>query len=283
MAHSLFRLASSIYNTPHAVSPASLNVVLDYLEHRNGDVEFARFNDSSRHRDEDDEKYPNGLGILRVDGTLTYRPVMTMCGEVGTSYQSLVRRTEEMAKAGVSTIVMEVSSGGGQATCCFETAQEIREICDDNGISLIGYADEMAASAAYALLCVCDTVIANPSAMVGSIGVVVALLDDSKAMSNAGLKRIFLTAGQSKVPFEADGTFKESFLEDIQARVDTLNEEFLSHVSAHTGLDTEVVRGFEAKTFDAKTALSNGLVNSVMTAKEFAQYIAHITKEPNEA
>jgi ClpP class serine protease len=283
MAHSLLRLTESVYNVPHCITPSSLTVVLDYLENRNNGAELARYDDKPK-QPAQAQTYPGGFGVLSVDGSLTYKPVMGACGELnGTSYQSLINQTEAMAAAGVKTIVMEVASGGGQAAHCFETANEIRAICDENGINLIGYADEMAASAAYALISVCDVVIANPSAQVGSIGCVVALLDDSKAMDRAGLKRIFITSGESKVPFDADGSFKKSFLEDIQARVDMLNEDFTSHVSQYTGLDAKTIRSFEAKVFTAQEALKLGLINSVMTNKEFAQYVAQAIKEPNEA
>lgn len=284
--HSLFRLSSRVHNTPHLITPDALTVILDYLEDRNS-PEF-RLGVSERvladaSTEDDVPNYSNGVGVLLVDGSLTYKPVMTMCGEVGTSYQTLVQRTEQFISAGARTIVMEVSSGGGEASHVFEAANEIRALCDDNNVRLIGYADTMAASAAYALISVCDVVVANPSAQVGSIGCVVALLDTSAAMDKAGLKRIFITSGESKVPFADDGTFKKSFLNDIQARVDALNDEFTAHVSRYTGLDDKTIKGLEAKVFDAKTAQSIGLINSVMTTKEFAQYVAHVTKEPNEA
>lgn len=286
MAHSLLRLSSRVYNTPHLITRESLSVILDYLDSRNS-LEFQMTSAESAEGDTSvniaAEQPAPDVGLLRVDGSLTYKPVMTMCGEAGTSYQSLVRQTQAMADAGIKTIVMEVSSGGGEASHVFEAANDIRSICDDNEIKLIGYADTMAASAAYALISVCDIIIANPSAQVGSIGCVVALLDTSVAMEKAGLKRIFITSGESKVPFDDKGAFKQSFLDDIQARVDELNAEFTAHVHDYTGLAEKTITGFEAKVFSAKEALDNGLVNAVMTNKEFAQFVAQSTKEPNEA
>lgn len=282
--HGLFRLSARVYNTPHLITPASLSVILDYFETRNA-LDF-RLEKPELAVDTTTYTYTapsnnNEVGLLRVDGSLTYKPVMTMCGEAGTSYQSLVDQVEQMAEAGIKTIVMEVSSGGGEAGHCFETANDIRAICDANEINLIGYADTMACSAAYALISVCDQIVANPSASVGSIGCVVALLDTSKAMDQAGLKRIFIASGESKVPFAEDGSFKQSFLDDIQTQVDALNTEFAEHVSAQTGLDTSTIMGFEAKVFTAADALSNGLINAVMTNKEFAQFVAQSTKESN--
>lgn len=275
--HSLYRLYTKLHNTPHLITPDAFAVVLDYMEQRNSDgFKLMKFDGEA---DAQNVGSASGdIGVLRVDGSLTYKPVMTMCGEAGTSYSSLVASVEEMADAGVKTLVMEVTSGGGEASHVFEAAEDIRAICDDAGIKLIGYADTMAASAAYALIAVCDEVVANPSASLGSIGCVVALLDTSKAMEQAGLKRIFITSGESKVPFAEDGSFKKEFLDEIQADVNRLNVEFANHVQKHTGLDISTIMGFEAKVFSAEEAVKLGLANKVMTTKQFAQYVASLHK-----
>jgi len=281
-SHGLFRLASKVWNTPHLIHPEAFRVISDYFVKRNSDG-FRLDPIYPDDDDDDDNQYnaavtSNGIGVLRVDGSLTYKPVMTLCGEVGTSYQQLVDDTQEMAAAGIKTIVMEVSSGGGQASHCFETAAAIRDICDENGIQLIGYADEMACSAAYALICVCDTVIANPSAELGSIGVLIALMDTSKALEMQGYKPIFISAGENKIPYQEDGSFKQSFLDSLQEDVDRLNQEFVAHVSNYTGLDKKTIIDFQANTYDAQTAVQLGLANAVMTSKEFAAYVAQAHK-----
>lgn len=278
MNHSLYRLYSKLHNTPHLITASEFNVVLDYLEARNaGDVQLSSTVEI-KPRQVGEMRKSEQVGLLRVDGSLTYKPVMTVCGEVGTSYQSLVDQVEEMADEGIKTIVMEVTSGGGEASHVFQAAEDIRAICDENNIQLIGYADTIAASAAYALISICDEVIANPSASIGSIGCVVALLDTSKAMEQAGLKRIFVTSGESKVPFAEDGSFKQEFLDEIQADVNRLNGEFAAHVSKYTGLGVETIMGFQAKVYSAEEAVELGLANKVMTNKQFATYVANLHK-----
>ncbi len=274
--HSLFRLVSKIHNTPHLITPEAFNVVLDYLDRRNSPT----FEMDYSEPDEPDEmpNYQNGLGVLHVSGSLTYKPVYGLCGEVGTSYCSLVEQVEAMAEAGVSTIVMEVDSGGGEASHVFQAANDIRKMCNDSNIRLIGYADTYACSAAYALISICDEVIANPSSTLGSIGCVVALLDVSKAMEQAGLKRIFITSGENKVPFDADGSFKQDFLDEVQTDVDDLNEEFAQFVSDNIGVNAEDIMALQAKTFNAKDAVSKGLANKIMTNKEFEAYIVGLHK-----
>lgn len=276
MNHSLFRLTQKVYNTPHLITQEAFNVILDYLDYRNSEkFKMSEWDDEALTAEEE-KPYADGLGVLRVDGSLTYKPVMTLCGEAGTSYTSLVSTVEEMAAEGVRTIVMEVTSGGGEASHVFQACEDIRAICDSHNIKLIGYADTMAASAAYALISICDEVIANPSASLGSIGCVVALMDTSKAYEQAGLKRIFITSGANKVPFAKDGSFKKEFLEEIQADVDRLNDEFAAHVSKFTSLDVETIKNFEAGMFHAEEAVEKGLANAVMTNKQFAQYVAKL-------
>lgn len=272
--HGLTRLTESLYNVPHFVLPSTLDIVLSYLDKRNIGLEMDIEEDDDEENDGGAE-IVGGIGYINISGALTYRPVRGICGEVvGCSYTGLLEQFETMAEAGVKTIVMEFSTPGGQASHIFEYADEIRAICDEYEIELLGYAQEMACSAGYALLCQCDEVIVNPDAVVGSIGCVVALTDISKAMEKEGIRRIFISAGSAKVPFADDGSFKPEFIAKVQKDVDKANEMFVTHVSKHTGLSAEEIKNFNAETFDAQEALEKGLVNSVMTNAQFAAYVA---------
>ena len=284
MSHQLLRLTTSLYNTPHLATPATLEACLAFLDSRNqgtpgvSEKLWSSLDTSTRHPDSGELVYASGIGVIPVEGALTYKPVGGLCGDVGTSYESLVDDTENMAKAGVKTLVFEYGTGGGEATHVFEAARKIRSIADENGMQLIGYADTMAASAGYALMSVCDVRIANPSASVGSIGCVVALLDTSKYESNLGVKRIYVTSSEGKVPFADDGTFKESFLADISSTVNTLGDEFCEFVSEFTGLSFDEVKATDAKCFTAKKAMEVGLVDLVMTRDEFHTFVSYAHK-----
>lgn len=310
MAHQLLRLTETIYNTPHLITSEAFKVALDYLTERNStsfmlprkktgklvpgvapdgsldpDPEAAEDEDTVAGNDKDYDSNDNNsskimpsFGMLSVEGSLTYKPLMTECGQVGVSYKDLSESVEDMIEAGVTTIAMCIDSGGGQADGCFETASDIRQMCDDADVKLIGYVDTMACSAAYALAVVCDQLILNPSATVGSIGCVVALMDTSKAMEMAGLKQIFVTSGDNKVPFAADGSFKQEFLEQIQKDVDNLNSQFEQHVSSYSELSIADIRKMQAQVYNAKDAVAMGLATNIMTNKQFAAYAADIHK-----
>ena len=220
---------------------------------------------------------PEDTALLKVEGTLTRKLAPSFLsggGGVNANYIGLINQAKDIAtQPNVKRVVMMVDSGGGEAYTCFETAKEIKAIFQAKGIKLIGYNDGMAASAAYALLCVCDEVISNPDARSGSIGVVVSLMNNSGALEKAGYKRSFITAGANKVPFEPNGEFTAKFLEGLQKDVDSIYQNFLSHVSLHRNITIKQVEETKASVFRAEQAKEKGLIDKVMTSRQFQEYL----------
>ena len=114
--------------------------------------------------------------------------------------------------------------------------------------------------------------------MVGSIGVLIQLVNDSEALKKAGYERTFITAGADKVPFDAEGAFTDSFKERLQGQVDTLYEGFTAHVAEHRGLTVEAVKATEANVFLAQEAIDLGLADSIMTVEDFYTYLADVAQ-----
>ncbi len=266
----VLRLTSELYNQPHLISELAFNTITSYLGMRNMGMlvspEAAPVAPAA-------PEAVGKIGIINIHGSLTNKPVVSMCGEAGTSYASLVNQMSELIDIGCKTIVLDVDSGGGEAFNCFQTADALRAMADSNGVYLVSYVQSMAASAAYALACCADEVVCHPQGQVGSIGVLVALMNDSKALEKEGYARSFVTAGANKIPFDDNGDFREGFLADIQTRVDELYGEFCAHVAHYTGLSVEDVQATEASVFAGPKGLKMGLVNSIMTNEEFATYI----------
>lgn len=279
----LLRLTEALYSRPHLISQAGFNAVSHYLDNRNKfglmnfDAPVAAPEDSEDAEDIDDFDPESGVGVINIEGALTYKPVMDMCGAIGCSYEDLLEQTEEMIDAGAKIIVFNCDSGGGEGYAAFETGNEIRKMCDEAGVYSIAYNDGCMASACYALAVQADEVISNPSAETGSVGVLIALCNDSKHLEQEGYTRSFISAGAQKIPFEDDGSFKSEFLADLQMKVDTMYEQFTSYVAGYTGLSVEAVKATEARCYMAQDALDIGLINKIMTRSELVDYI--VTKQ----
>lgn len=222
-------------------------------------------------------------GVIPITGLLLdkYDPFLDWYIGI-TAYETVVNDLKLMLEAGAETIIFEVNSGGGQAFNMMSTASYIRELADQYNANLITYNDGVMASAAYGLGVIADEVIAHPDAETGSVGVVVSLTDYSKMYEKYGIKKLWITAGEGKVPYNEDGSFSQSFLDDVQAKVNALYEKFTSHVSQYRPTSQADIKDLGAKTYSTDLAIENKLVDSSMTREEFRNYIHNLLTEKNK-
>mgnify|MGYP003434553538 FL=1 len=277
-AHALIKLTSKLYNSPQLITQDIFAPILDYLTLRNAGLIEMKTTTKEAPKKPEYVKASSGksIGEIQVSGALTYKPVEMMCAPNGTSYQQLVTDTEQLISQGVKTILYTHASGGGEAAHCFTTANRLRELADANGVTLVTYIDEMSASAALALGIISDHVVIHPSAKTGSIGCVCAVVDRSKALADAGLKPIFISSTAGKTPYQSDGSFSQSFLDNLQAEVTELGNQFAQHVEKYTGMPSEKFLSLDAQVFNASRAKELGLVTAVMNHQEFADFLANL-------
>lgn len=214
------------------------------------------------------------VGVIPIKGSLTYEETgfEALCGM--TSYESIQGQAEYLIKKEkVNEIILDVNSGGGQAYGCFEAAQAVRNLADSNNVKITTYVDGVAYSGGYAWASIADEVILNPMGRVGSIGVVLPLTNYAEKDKKEGIKRIYITSGKSKVPYDEEGNFTEAALDEFRKSSKIIYDEFVGHVAEMRGIDRQSVVDTEAKTFDAKTALSLNLIDSIMTKEQFYNHV----------
>lgn len=276
----LLRLTSILYNTPHLMLPASLERVFTYLDDRNNHAELAVQLEKKPKERNVQYVAETQVGVLSVSGPLTYIEYEAMCGEQNSSYQQIVDDFDKLCSMGAKTIVMDVDSPGGMAYGMAETGRYLRKKADEKGIQLVAYVDGVSASAAFGLSVAAHEIIANPDAELGSVGVVVKLRNMNKAMNNAGVEDTYIYAGDSKIPFKEDGSFREDFLADIQYKVDALYQQFTEYVADMRGIDVGVVKSTQAKVLMAQDAIKIGFADKVMTREDFSNYLADLVEKP---
>lgn len=285
MPHALFRLREKTLNTPQLMSIQGFDAIAKYLDDRC--AKDFKLEASEDFRGEANERYSFnadlGVATLSIDGPLSYRPVTMFgmdCG--GTSYTQLKEDFTYLVENGAKTIALTTDSPGGEAHGLFPTAQYMRDLADQNGVKILSFVDGMSASAGYGLTSIADEIIVSPGSEVGSIGVVVRLMNDSKALEKEGYERSFVYAGNSKVPYAEDGSFRPDFINDIQSKVDSLYVEFTEFVANQRNLSVDSVKSTEARTFLPKEAAELGLIDHVMTVESFYNYLADTAQKPQE-
>ena len=275
MAHELIRLRSKLFDTPLLVDSKSFESILNYVDKRcegnvdvtpKADNEFSMY--STLHYAE------SNLGVIHISGPLTNKSTgwEAFCG--GTSYESIKEDFEALLEAGTKTVAFMVESGGGEAYGMMDTGNYLRKLADENGVKIISYVDGLSASAAYGLTAISDEIISNKNSEIGSIGVLIRLMNDSKALEMKGYERSFISAGTEKIPFAEDGSFRKEFLDDLQYKVDALYTDFTEYVAEHRKMTVEAVRNTQANTFLAEDAIALGLADKVMTQEDFYSYLS---------
>lgn len=282
--HSLFRMKGKLANTPHLIEQTSFNSIMEYFDKRletDFEVKPKTWFDDDEIRTPADPnaKYYDSstkTAVMYIEGPLTAKTSgwEALCG--GTSYEMLKSQMQAFVNYGATTVAMIQDSGGGEAHGMMDSANYVRQLADENGIKLISYVDGMSASASYGWSVIADEIIMSADSQVGSVGVLIQLMNNSKMLEKAGIERTFITAGKDKVPFAEDGSFTSEFKERLQGQVDTLYDSFTSHVATHRGMSQDAVKATEANVFLADEAIKLGLADKIMTVEEFYDYLAQI-------
>ena len=275
MAHELTRLRSKLFNTPLLVDSKSFESVLNYVDKRcEGNTTVEKKTESEFSMYSTLHYAETNLGVIHISGPLTNKSTgwEALCG--GTSYESIKEDFEALLEEGVKTVAFMVESGGGEAYGMMDTGNYLRKLADENSVRIISYVDGLSASAAYGLTAISDEIISNKNSEIGSIGVLIRLMNDSKALEISGYERTFISAGTEKIPFAEDGSFRKEFLDDLQYKVDALYKDFTEYVAEHRNLSVEAVRNTQANTFLAEDAIALGLADKVMTQEEFYSYLS---------
>ena len=274
------QLSELLFNNYLLADSRTLQLVLHRYEKAlvNGEEQIGLLKRPARQR-RDQVKVLEGvsgtrLGLIPIKGSLTYEESgwEALCGM--TSYESIQGQAEYLIKnEKVEELILELNSGGGQAYGCFEAAQYVRDLANKNNVKITTYVDGVAYSGGYAWASIADELVVNPMGRVGSIGVVLPLTNYAEKDKKEGIKRIYITSGKSKVPYDEDGNFTEDALDEFRKSSKIIYDEFVSHVAEMRGIDRQAVVDTEAKTFDAETALSLGLIDSIMTKEQFYNHI----------
>jgi len=229
-------------------------------------------------QDEDDDFWPDegdwrtyhrpyvvkgGILQIPIQGVLLHDFPWFVRG-LATGYE-YIRRTFErgMADDDVRAIALLINSPGGEVAGNFDLVDKMYAARGKKPVR--AFAHEYAYSAAYSIASVADHIAVSRTGGVGSIGVVMAHVDMSKALDQAGFKITFISApeGGHKTdgnPFEP---LKPEVRSRLQKRANELYDLFVATVARNRSMDEKAIRDTKALTFSAAEAVSIALADSI--------------------
>jgi serine protease SohB len=135
----------------------------------------------------------------------------------------------------LSAVFLVINSPGGSPVQSSLVAGRIRRLAEEKKLPVIACVEDAAASGGYWIACAADEIVADPSSILGSIGVIASGFGFQGALERLGVERRLRTAGTEKSFWDP---FRPETPEDA-ARLETLlgdlHGEFRAWVTARRG------------------------------------------------
>ena len=182
------------------------------------------------------------------------------------SSQAALRKIQ-MAKGNpdIAGILLHVNSGGGGITASDILWKSLKDFkaADTNRVVVV-LMGSVAASGAYYIATAADAIVANPTTLTGSIGVILNSFNVQELAGKIGLKSVTIKSGGNKdilSPFAELTPEQQQMLQDM---VDAMHSRFVSIVAEGRGLEEARVRAIaDGRILLAQEALDNGLVDTI--------------------
>lgn len=221
------------------------------------------------------DKEPSKVAIISVNGIITQRRSSM---ELFESSQATVGEIEDQLVAAkndpaVKAIILDINSPGGEVTASDTLYHEIQRFKEKTKKKVIVYMNGLATSGAYYISCAADEIIAHPTTITGSIGVIMRFTNYEELFKKIGLKEVVFKSGKKKDMGSPLRVMEEEEKEILQNIVDEFYyEKFYAVIiegrtlgkKENLRLKEFVLSGLsDGRIFTAKEALKYGLIDAV--------------------
>jgi signal peptide peptidase SppA len=164
-------------------------------------------------------------------------------------------------------VALSINSPGGSATQSALVADRIRDLADRKHVPVLAFCEDVAASGGYWLACAADEIVAHPTSLVGSIGVVSQGFGLHGLLERFGVERRLYTAGVNKARLDPFLPERQDDVEWLQRMQTELHGMFRDWVCSRRSdlLATYEKDLFTGEVWTGRRALELGLVDRLGT------------------
>ncbi|MGN6489132.1 MAG: S49 family peptidase [Devosia sp.] len=200
------------------------------------------------------------IPVVRLHGVITAEP---RPGRLNIeTVAPLLRRA--FADKSAPAVAIIVNSPGGSAVQSRLIAKRIRDLATENGKPVLVFVEDAAASGGYFIATAGDEIIADPSSIVGSIGVIFAGFGFVGALEKLGVERRVHTAGRNKSTMDPFLPEKAEDVERIKALETDVHQVFIDWVKQRRGGRLSTATDlFTGEFWSGVRALELGLVDGL--------------------
>jgi signal peptide peptidase SppA len=199
--------------------------------------------------------------VVRLSGVIASGGLLGSRGLSIESVAPLLKRAFETR--GAKAVALSLNSPGGSPVQSALIAQRIRMHAAEKDLPVIAFVEDVAASGGYWLACAADEIIADPSSIVGSIGVISSGFGFQDLIARIGVERRVHTSGENKSmldPFRPERPEDVERLKRLQAEI---HDGFKDWIRQRRG---RVLKGDESMLFTgefwtARRGIEYGLID----------------------
>ncbi len=203
----------------------------------------------------------DGIGVIAIEGPILRKPDLMARVFLGATSSEEISEAlrEAAARPDIKAVFLNIDSPGGTVAGTPELAAAVASL--DKQKPVYAFSSGLMASAAYWIASQARAIYATPSAQVGSIGVVQAVVDSSAAIDKAGIKVEVFSVGKYKAMGAPGTALTDDQRELIQSNLAEIAVEFHDAVlSRGRAIPAEAMEG---QTFSGKQAQRHNLAGMV--------------------
>ncbi|MEN8244454.1 MAG: signal peptide peptidase SppA [Thermodesulfobacteriota bacterium] len=203
--------------------------------------------------------------VISISGIISTKPNQSFLRTMPSIVQETVAQLKKAEKdKNIKSVLIKVDSPGGTVTAGDMLYHEIMAYKKKAGVKIVVSMMGTAASGGYYISLPADTILAHPTTITGSVGVIIMQPDVSGLMDKIGVEMRVSKSGDEKdmgSPFRAATPEEEELLKGV---TDDLARRFLSLVQKHRGIDEPVLSEVaSAKIYLAEDAQQLGLIDGI--------------------
>lgn len=183
-------------------------------------------------------------------------------GSAAFARQSIRKATHDPE---VRALLLEVNSGGGGITASDVIFRELRDFRNsETGRVVVVHMGDVAASGAYYIAVAADWILAHPTTLTGSIGVLMQSLNLRELGEKIGVHDITIKSGANKDLLNPLGEMTPEQRAMLQGIIDAMHARFVGLVAEERGLPRDRVEGIaDGRILLAGEALELALIDEI--------------------
>ena len=183
----------------------------------------------------------------------------------------------------VRGVILKLDTPGGEGTASDIIYHEIKKFKEKTGIPVVALMMGVAASGGYYVAQACDTILAHPTTITGSIGVIAVMPNFNIIMSRLGIKVNVIKSGRMK---DAGSPYREMTFEEkahFQSLIDAMYKNFLNVIfeNRKSKLSMEKIESLaDGRVYIAREALELKLIDGIGYFDSALKRVLELAKIP---